>query len=297
MTHTSAFPARSYLFAPASHPRRREKAFECGADAVILDLEDAVAADEKHAARAAVAELLGTPRPVPVWVRVNGTDTPWCLADLEAVTRPGLAGVVLPKAERPDQLTSLDWVLGQLERRAGLGPGTIGMMALVETAVGVECLAELARATPRLTRLAFGIADYSLDVGLDAGEDEAGIAYIRARLVHVSRAAGLGPPVDSVVVQVRESARFRESAARARGLGLFGKLCIHPDQVALANEAFAPTAAEVTRARTVVRAFAAAQAAGSAAIQVDGEFIDSPVGARARATLALADRLKILAEM
>ena len=288
-------PARSYLFAPASHVRRRERAFDCGADAVILDLEDAVAADEKTAARAAVAELLATPRPTPAWVRVNGTESPWCFADLEAVAGPGLAGVVLPKAERPDQLTSLDWVLGQLEHRAGLGPGTIGMMALVETAVGVERVGELARATPRLTRLGFGIADYSLDLGLDAGDDEAGIAYVRARLVHVSRAAGLPPPVDSVVVQVREAARFRDSAARARRLGLFGKLCIHPDQVPLANEIFAPTPAEVEWARAVVLAFEAAQRAGSAAIQVDGEFVDYPVVARARATLALAERLQIRA--
>ena len=290
MPHSIA-AARSYLFAPASHPRRREKAFECGADAVILDLEDAVPPAEKDAARRAVAELLATARPTPVWVRVNGADTPWCFGDLEAVASPRLAGLVVPKVERPDQLTSLDWVLGQLERRAGLGPGTIGMMALVETAAGVERLGELARATPRLARLSFGVADYSLDLGLDPGDEESGIAYVRARLVHASRAAGLGPPVDSVVVQVREPGRFRDSAVRARGLGLFGKLCIHPDQVALANEAFAPTAAEVERARAVVRAFEAAQAEGSAAIQVDGEFVDYPVVARARATLALAGRL------
>ncbi len=289
--HHAAAAARSYLFAPASHPRRREKAFECGADAVILDLEDAVPPSEKAAARRAVSELLGTARPAPVWVRVNGADTRWCFDDLEAVARPGLAGVVLPKVERPDQLTSLDWVLGQLEYRAGLEAGKIRLMGLVETAVGVERLGELARATPRLVRLSFGVADYSLDLGLDPGDDESGIAYVRARLVHASRAAGLEPPVDSVVVQVREPGRFRASATRARCLGLFGKLCIHPDQVALANEAFAPTAAEIERARTVVRAFEAAQAEGSAAIQVDGEFVDYPVVTRARATLALAGLL------
>lgn len=284
-------PVRSYLFAPASHERRREKAFQCSADAVILDLEDAVPSEQKDDARRAAAALLRRTGGAAAYVRVNGTDTPWCLDDLETVVGPGLAGVVLPKTERPEQLATLDWLIGQLERRAGLPAGRVGLMALVETAAGVERLEALAAATPRLARLSFGIADYSLDLGLRVGEDEAEIAHVRARLVHASRAAGLEPPVDSVVVEVREPERFRASAERARRMGLFGKLCIHPDQVSPANEVFTPTAAEIERARAVVEAFEAAAQSGSAAVQVAGEFVDQPVVERARAVLSLAGRI------
>lgn len=282
---------RSYLFAPANHERRREKAFECGADAVILDLEDAVPPGEKDAARRAVSELLTRPRPVAAYVRVNAFDSAWCYRDLQAVVRPGLAGVVLPKAESATQLQTIDWCMTQLEREGGIEPGSIELLALVETARGVAALAAMAAATPRVKRLSFGIADYSLDLGLRPGPDEAEIAYIRARLVHDSRVAGLEPPVDSVVVQVRDAGLFHESATRARRLGLFGKLCIHPDQVAAANEVFAPTAGEIEAAQAVVAAFEKAEASGSAAIEVDGDFVDYPVVARARGLLELAGRI------
>lgn len=292
MTHGStATGARSYLFAPANHARRREKAFDCGADAVILDLEDAVPPAGKAAAREAAAALLGDAGSTAAWVRINGQGSGWWLADLQAVVGPGLAGIVLPKAESVGQLAALDVAIADCERAAGLAEGSVAVMALVETAAGVSRLDVLAAATPRLVRLSFGVADYSLDLGLQPGPDEAEIAYVRARLTHASRAAGLQAPVDSVVVDFRDAVRFRDSAERGRRFGMFGKLCIHPDQVALANEVFAPSAAEVARARAVVEAFVAAEAAGLAAIEVDGEFVDYPVVARARALLALAERL------
>lgn len=292
MTGTSNPALRSYLFAPGDHARRREKAFECGADAVILDLEDAVAADGKAAAREAVAAALATPRACRAYVRVNGPDSPWCWDDLLAVVGPGLDGILVPKAERAEDLRTLDWVIGQLERERGLAAGGIELMALVESARGVAALPALAAATPRLARLSYGIADYSLDVGLEPAGDEAELAWLRATLVQASRAAGLEPPVDSVVVQVRDEARFTASAERARRAGLGGKLCLHPGQVPLANAVFSPGEAELARARAIVAAFEAAAAAGSAAISVGGEFVDYPVVARARALLALADRIR-----
>jgi citrate lyase subunit beta/citryl-CoA lyase len=163
-------------------------------------------------------------------------------------------------------------------------------MALVETARGVAALPAIAASSPRLLRLSYGIADYSLDAGLEPGDDEAEIAWVRAALVQASRLAGLLPPVDSVVVQVRDGERFRDSAQRARRAGLRGKLCLHPDQVPIANAVFSPQPAEVARAEKIVAAFEAAEAAGSAAISVDGEFVDYPVAARAQALLELAAR-------
>ncbi|MCU0975409.1 MAG: CoA ester lyase [Steroidobacteraceae bacterium] len=282
---------RSLLFAPGNHARRREKAFECGADAVILDLEDAVPPAEKAEARIAVAAALAAPRACQAWVRVNGVDTPWCWGDLDTLVRAGLDGLVLPKVEDPVALRTLDWVITQLERERGLAPGGIEIVALVESARGLAAAPAIAAATPRLARLSYGIADYSLDVGLMPDDDEGELAWVRAALVQASRVAGLEPPVDSVVVQVRDGERFAASARRARRAGLRGKLCLHPDQVPLANAIFSPDPAEVERARSIVAAFEAAEAAGSAAISVGGEFVDYPVVARARGVLELAERI------
>jgi citrate lyase subunit beta/citryl-CoA lyase len=291
MNERRAGALRSLLFAPGNHARRREKAFECGADAVILDLEDAVPPGEKAEARRSVAAAIAAPRPCQAWVRVNGVDTPWCWGDLDALVRAGLDGIVVPKVEDPSALRTLDWVISQLERERGLAPGGIELLALLETARGMAAAPAIAAACRRLTRLSYGIADYSLDLGLEPAEDEAELAPLRAALVQASRVAGLEAPVDSVVVQVRDGVRFADSARRARRAGLRGKLCLHPDQVPLANEVFSPGPGEVERARAIVAAFEAAEAGGVAAISVGGEFVDYPVVARARALLELAERI------
>jgi len=280
--------ARSFLFAPGNHERRAAKVFQSGADVAILDLEDAVAVDEKTAARESVVRALQVPRAGLGFVRVNGVETPWCWADLQAIVGPGLDGVMVPKAESAAQLQVLDWVLTQLERERGLVVGALPLLPIIETALGERHLETLAAASPRVRRFAFGGADYSLDLGLQwtAGEQE--FDYLRSRLVHVSRAAGLAAPIDTVTVQVREPERFASSAARARQFGLYGKLLIHPDQVALCHAAFAPSAAEVARAQKIVEAFAAAEAEGVASLRVDGEFIDYPVVEKARRVLAAA---------
>ncbi len=278
--------ARSFLFAPGNHERRAAKVFQSGADVAILDLEDAVADDEKIAARESVLRALRVPRSGLGFVRINSVDTPWCWGDLQAIVGPGLDGVMVPKAESAAQLQALDWVLTQLERERGLVVGALPLLPIIETALGERHLEALAVASPRVRRFAFGGADYSLDLGLQwtAGEQE--FDYLRSRLVHVSRAAGLAAPIDTVTVQLTEPARFATSAARARQFGLYGKLLIHPDQVALCHAAFAPSAAEVARAQKIVEAFAAAEAEGVASLRVAGEFIDYPVVEKARRVLA-----------
>ena len=277
---------RSFLFVPGHQARRIAKALDSPADAVIIDLEDAVPPAEKEAARANAAAALADRGAPAVFVRVNGAGDSGCLDDVLALTRPGLAGIVLPKAESAAQLHALDWALSQLEPRHGLTPGTVELLPLVESARGVEDAPEIATATGRVHRLAYGVADYSLDLGLQPDPGEAGLAYLRARLVHASRAAGREPPIDSVVVEIRDLERLRESALRARALGLGGKLCLHPDQVPVVNEVFGPTAEELARARAIVAAYDAARERGEAAVTVEGACVDAPVAEKARILLA-----------
>jgi citrate lyase subunit beta/citryl-CoA lyase len=279
---------RSFLFVPGHHAARIAKAFGSDADAVIVDLEDAVPASEKRAARDNAAAALAERGPPAAFVRVNGSADPCCLDDLMAVVRPGLAGIVLPKAESSAQLQALHWAIGQLEHRQGLVPGSIELMPLVESARGVEDAAALAAAVPRVRRLTYGVADYSLDLGLQPDPGEAGLAYVRARLVHASRSAGRHAPIDSVVVEIRDLERLRDSAQRGRSLGFGGKLCLHPAQVQVVNEVFGPTQEELSRARALVEAFDAARARGEAIVTVDGAFVDAPVAERARQLLNAA---------
>jgi citrate lyase subunit beta / citryl-CoA lyase len=279
---------RSLLFAPGNHPRKLEKVIAAGADGVILDLEDAVAVTDKVAARALVASVLQRPRPCRAWVRINGTDTTWALDDLRSVAGPGLDGLMIPKAERADQIRPIAAELAAAEARHGQPAGAIELIPLIETARGVENCAEVAGADPRVGRLAFGGGDYTRDLDLVWTPDEDALAYARARLTHVSRVADLAPPVDTVVLQVRDLDRFRQSALNGRRFGFGGKLCLHPDQVATCNAVFSPDPEEIARAKAVIDAFEAAEASGNASLELAGEFIDYAIVARARRVLALA---------
>jgi citrate lyase subunit beta/citryl-CoA lyase len=281
---------RSYLFAPGNHERRVAKVFTVGADAVILDLEDAVAVTEKEAARESVLAALRKPRGCKAYVRINSFDTRWCFDDLSAVVGPWLDGIVVPKAESGEQLRAVALRISDLEKRAGMNAGHCDLMALIETAQGVLQAAEIAKSTSRLARLAFGGGDYTNDLNLEWTADERELDFARATLTHVSRVAGLEPPVDTVVIEVKDTARFRQSAMNGKRMGFTGKLCIHPDQVAPCNEAFSPTADEVERARQIVRAFEEAEAQGSASIQVNGQFVDYPIVFKAQRILAIAQR-------
>lgn len=291
----SSAPDRTFLFAPGDHPRRAEKALNAGADAAILDLEDAVAVSAKPAARAAVRAALERPRSCRGFVRVNAFRTEWCFADIDAVAGPRLDGIVLPKLESPGELVAVDWMLSALERGRGSPPGGVEVVPLLETGLGFARLGALATAAAslggRVRRLAFGAGDYTLDLGIAWSRTETELEPARAQLVLQSRAAGLEAPVDTVWIELREAEAFRASCARGAALGFGGKLCIHPDQVPVANAAFSPPEAEVARARRVAAAFAEAEARGLASIQVEGRFVDYPVAERARRLVALADRI------
>ena len=286
-------PLRTLLFTPGNHERRVAKALEAGADAVILDLEDAVAIAEKPAARHAIVEALQRPRSCPAYVRVNAMTTPFCFGDLTTVVGPWLDGIVLPKVEDPGQLATIDWLLGALEREREMRPGAIDLLPLVESASGHGALGAIAAAGTRVRRLAFGAGDYTLDLGIEWTREETELLPVRLEMVRASRAGGLEAPIDTVFLGLDAPDAFAGSCAAVRALGFQGKLVIHPTQVAPANAAFTPSDTEVAFARRVVEAFDAAEAAGAAAIEVDGNFVDYPVAEKARRTLALAEAIAI----
>ncbi len=285
---------RSFLFAPGNHPRRVEKALTLDADAVILDLEDAVATAEKVATRAAIAAALTTPRSGLLYVRANAADTEFCCGDLVAVVRPGLDGIILPKVESPATLTTIDWLLLQLERDRGLGAGAIDLIPIIETARGLTHLDAILASGTRVKRIAFGAGDFTLDVNMQWQRDEAELAYARAKIATASRAAGLESPLDTVWVDLQDSEGLEASARIALAYGFQGKMCIHPNQVPVVNRVFTPSEDEIAFAERVAAAFAKAEAAGVASIQLDGKFIDYPIVYRAQRLLekiaAIRDR-------
>ena len=279
---------RSLLFAPGNHARRVEKSLTLDADAVVLDLEDAVAVAEKPAARGKVVAAFQAPRRAPGYVRVNAFDTPFCFDDLHAVVTAGIDGIVLPKVESPAQLVAVDWVISSLERARGLAAGGIDLMPIIETGRGVAALREIARSGARVRRLSFGAGDYTLDMGMRWTFGERELDHARAAIVLESRAAGLDPPIDTVFIHLGEPDALRRSTELARDLGFQGKLCIHPEQVGPVNEVFTPTGEEIARSERYVAAFEQAEASGAASIQVDGYFIDYPIVEKARRTLRIA---------
>ena len=280
---------RSFLFAPGNHPRKVEKVFGVGSDAVILDLEDAVAVSEKPAARTPVINALKADRACLGYVRVNAADTEFYADDLAAVTGPWLDGIMLPKVETAEQLVSADNEIKAYEAKQGMAPGAVDLLPIVETAKGLDAVSGIAASGSRVRRLSFGAVDFAKDLNMRLSLDEWELTPARAAIALASRAAGLDAPLDSVWVHYRDTEGLVKSAERVRDMGFQGKMCIHPDQVAPVNDAFTPSDDEVAKAETIVAAFEAAEAEGSASIQIDGIFVDYPVVEQARRTL---DRIK-----
>ncbi len=283
---------RSFLFAPGNHPRKVEKVFGVGSDAVILDLEDAVANDEKIATREAVVAALQRPRRNLGYVRINAFETEFCFGDLEAIVGKGLDGIVLPMVENASQLHAVDWMVGNLERKHGLEAGSVDIIPILETGKGVAALHEIAGCGSRVRRMAFGAGDYTHDMSMDWSLDEVELDDARARMVLASRAADLEPPLDTVWIHIKDLDGMRASSERAKRMGFQGKMCIYPPQVAIVNEVYSPTAEEIDHAERVVAAFEEAEKAGSSSIQLDGYFIDYPIVYKARCVLDAAAAIR-----
>jgi citrate lyase subunit beta/citryl-CoA lyase len=280
---------RSLLFTPATSPRRVEKAFTCGADGVIVDLEDAVAVAEKPQARKHAAELLAHRREVPAYIRVNALSTPFCFEDLPVAVAAAVDGIVLPKVESVEDVAIAGWMLTQLEAAHGKPAGSIELMPIVETARGMAAVHAIAAACKRLgrvRRLFYGAVDFALDLDVDLADETAAMAQARFAIALACRAAELEGPMDTVFVAIADPEGLRASAQRARAMGFTGKACIHPAQIEVVNAAFTPTEAELARAQEIVTAFAAAEAAGAASVSVGGAMVDYPVVLKARRVLA-----------
>ncbi|TCP39357.1 citrate lyase subunit beta/citryl-CoA lyase [Tamaricihabitans halophyticus] len=263
LTRDQIASARSFLFVPGHRPDRFDKAAASGADVVIVDLEDAVAVDDKDRARGYVSEWLEQGN--ASLVRINPFGTPWFDADLDTAMRHGCP-IMVPKADSVAALTDL----GRRTR------GECDVVALVETATGIERANEVC-ATAGIIRLAFGNADFGAEVGV-APDDHLALTYARSKLVTASAASKLAPPIDGVTIAIEDTAVLNADIEHARCLGFTGKLCIHPNQVPVVAAGFAPSESEREWARAVVEA-------GESVTRVNGQMIDKPVLERARRIL------------
>ncbi|MFZ5591179.1 MAG: HpcH/HpaI aldolase/citrate lyase family protein [Bacillota bacterium] len=280
---------RSVLFVPGNDEKKAAKALTSPADAVTLDLEDAVAYHCKEQARQTVRRILETKPARPVFIRINAADSPFILSDLQAVIDLPVRGLMLAKTSSAEQVGRVSWLMGLLEEAAGITPGTIPLLPFLETSTGISQAREIAAADRRVLTLALGGVDLSQEMGLNYPPESAGLLFARGALVTACAAAGLLPPLDTVWPHIKDSAGLAEEARLARRLGFGGKLIIHPAQIDPVNQAFSPTAAEIDFARRVVEAFEQAEASGLAVIQLDGRLIEYPVVRRAQRLLGWLD--------
>jgi len=281
---------RSKLFVPGARPELFAKALASQADALSFDLEDAVAAEHKARARQLVGDCIASAAEAgkTLIVRVNALDSPHFADDLRAVVRPGLQLVNLPKPESPAQVVAAAEALLQAERANGVGT-PIGLLLNIETPAALRQAAALAQAHPRVAGLQMGLGDLFEPHGIDRG-DALAVRQVMLLLKLAAAEAGVFA-YDGAFAHIADATGYQAEAATARRLGFIGKSCIHPSQIALANAAFTPTAAEIAWARQVADSAAEAAAGGIGAWVVDGRMVDAPFVARARATLALAQRL------
>ena len=272
---------RSLLFAPAVRPDLLRKMPASGADAMVIDLEDATPPDAKETGRiemrAAVAELAGQ---IPILVRINDDTTPWHDDDLDSLPGDGLAGLVVPKIETT---TGLDALARRLRDR-GVDLPVIGG---VETALGVADARPLL-AHPVVRAGYFGAEDFIADMGGVRTPSNDEVAYARAHVALAGRLAEV-TVIDQIVADFRDDDRCRSECLDARAMGYGGKLCIHPAQVAIANQSFLPSAEEVDRARRLLAAYEEGKARGVASVAFEGQMVDEPVAVQARRILAQAD--------
>ncbi len=288
----SLAPLRSKLFVPASRPELFGKALASAADAISIDLEDAVPEARKDEARQHAAALLGRVAAEPpaktIMVRINGLRTRHCDSDLAAIVRPGLDIVTLPKAESEQDIGSLARRLADAAGQAGMERAP-GILATIESPAGLRRAAGIAGADKSVIGLQLGFADLFEPLGIDRGDANA-VHQVQLAVRLAAGEAGL-PAYDAVFTDVRDGEGFTREAQAAKRLGFSGKSCIHPSQVALANAAFQPSDAEISAALQIVEASREAAQNGLGAFLLEGRMIDAPFTRRAEAVLAAAKRL------
>ena len=283
---------RSMLFVPGNNPKMMTSCGFFGADAVIFDLEDAVSPGQKLAARQLVRHAIANLElnGCEVVVRINAVDTPLWKQDLAAVVPQRPSMIMLPKAARREELLQVSQELSALEAQSGLPEGEIGMIALIETALGVHNAYEIASACPRVRAIFLGAEDLSADLHCKRTKEGPEIFFARSAIVAAARAAGV-EAYDTPFTDVEDDAGVRADAALARSLGFTGKAAISPRHLDAINACFSPTQAEADYAREVLDAIEEGRRAGKGAVALRGKMIDAPIAARARQTLAAAEEI------
>ena len=293
--NAAQLPLRTILFAPGNDRRKIDKALGLGATAAMLDLEDAVAASEKDAARAIVRESALAPPPGGplVGVRINSLASGLADGDLDALA-PALQRIALitvPMVEGPGEIRHVAGRLDELERAAGAPAGGVAILAMAETARGVLAAREIAESSPRLRTFLFGPADLGRELGVEPTAEGMEHLHARSAIVLAARAARKEGPVDGPHLELDDDEGCAVSSAWARRLGFQGKVVLHPRQLPIVTAAFAPDERELAWARDVDRAFAQAEANGISSLKLaDGTFVDGPVAQRARDILRASDR-------
>jgi citrate lyase subunit beta/citryl-CoA lyase len=289
---------RSKLFVPGSRPELFHKALASAADAISIDLEDAVEESRKDEARAAVSSFLSARRHAPdpkiMIVRINGLSTPHFDADLRAVVGPGLDLVNLPMVESPQDVCAGADALARIEKTLGVEK-PVGLLVTIESPRALRYAAEIAKASPRVVGLQLGFGDLFEPLGIDRSNTVA-VQQVQLMLRLAAGEAGVWA-FDSAYANVEDADGFRREAEIARRLGFIGKSCIHPRQVALANDAFRPTEQEIQHAVRVIEAASKATQQGIGAYMVDGRMVDAPFVIRAENVVALARRLGLLPQV
>ena len=284
---------RSMLYVPATSEKFIEKAHERGADAIKIDLEDAVALAEKARARTLVRSAAKTVARggADVLVRIN-RPLRMAVDDLEASVWPEVHGLVLPKVESADHIGFLAEIITELEDERDMQRGHIKLMALIETPRGYSNVRDIAHSSERLSAIALGQEDFSAEMGMVEPEGMSLLSYYQTVQV-AAREAGILPiGYPGSIAEFTDLELFKSNALIARKLGFDGGACIHPKQVPILNEAFTPTDEEIDRSERMVAAYDAAMAAGDGAVAFEGKMIDVPVVARAERILSIRDRIK-----
>jgi citrate lyase subunit beta/citryl-CoA lyase len=290
---TSALVRRSSLILPVNVRRFVERAYARGADAIVLDLEDSIPPREKASAREMVPEAVGLAGRggADVMVRIN-KPFDLAVADLDAAIWPGLTGIVFPKVEAAVEVQIIDRLIAEREMARGLPVGQIEVAVLVETALGVQHMAEIACASPRVVALSLGAEDFTRDIGVEPSELGEEQEYGKGMVIVAARLAGIQPQgFCSTLANFTDLEGLARSATRAHKIGFKGASCIHPGQVPVLNRCFSPDPAAVEYAYRDINVYEESEAAGRASVSLDGKMIDIPIVERARTLVARAEAI------